>query len=129
MHPKVSHNLYKKDMLLKHQEEQQRVRQLQEKAMNEAQKLSRILIDEFGVERVFLAGPLIYGKFREGMSLELAVEAIPNGLYGSALGHLKRISLFGVELIDLRTTDSWTKRSIETKGKLLAEKEGILGAF
>jgi hypothetical protein len=122
MHPKVSHSLYKKEMLLKHQEQQTRVRCLQERAMDEAKTLSRILVHEFHITRVFLTGPLTYGKFQKGMSLELALEEVPEGTYGKALGHLKRISTFDIELIDLQVADSWTKRSIRETGKLLVAK-------
>ena len=120
MHPKVSHNLYKKDMLLKHQEQQQKTRQLQENALCEAKRLAKILLEEFGIERVYLTGPLTYGKFQEDMPLELALEGIPENIYAKALSHLKQISSFGIELIDLQQADSWTKRSLKEKGKILS---------
>ena len=88
--------------------------------MHEAKRLAKILVDEFGVAKVFLVGPLTYGKFSEGMQLELALEGIPGETYAKAFGHLKQISTFGVELIDLQQADSWTKRSMKEKGKMLA---------
>jgi len=122
MHPKVSHSLYKKDLLIKHQEEQHRIRQLQDSALREAQKCAQVLVDEFGVRQVYLIGPLTYGKFQDGMPIEFAVEKLSEGMYASALAQLKRISTFGAELLVLHTADSWTQRSIKEKGKLLAEK-------
>jgi hypothetical protein len=44
-------------------------------------------------------------------------------MFASALGHLKQISKFGVELTDIQQAEGWTKRSIVQKGKLLAKKE------
>ena len=122
MHPKIAHSMYKKDMLLKHQEQQKKVQQLQEHALDEAKQLAKILVEDFGIKKVYLIGPLTYGKFQEGMQLELALEDIPENTYAKALGHLKQISAFGIELIDMQQADSWTKRSIQEKGTVLVER-------
>ena len=120
MNTKVSHSIHKKDMLLKHQEQKKKTQQLQDKTFKEAKRVAKVLVDEFGIEKVFLVGPLTYGEFKEGMKLELVLEGIPEGAYARALGHLKKLSTFSVELIDIQQADSWTKRSIAKKGKVLA---------
>ncbi len=122
MNTKVAHGIHQKDMLLKHQEQKQKARQIQDNALKEAKRLAKMLTDEFGVEKVYLVGPLTYAEFKEGMNLELALEGIPEGSYAKALGQLKQSSAFGVELIDIQQTDSWTRRSIAEKGKILARK-------
>jgi len=122
MNPKVIHSIHKKDLLLQYQKQKQKQRQLQDNALDEAKKLARVLVEEFGVETVYLFGPLMYGEFREGMKIDLAVAGVPSGTFASALGHIKQISEFGVELTDIHQADGWTKRSILQKCKLLAKK-------
>ena len=125
MNRKVTHSIHKKELLLKYQEQKQRERQFQEDALKEANRLAKVLVDEFGIEKVYLVGPLTYGKFREGMELELALEGIPEGAYAKALGHMKQTTVFDVALLDLRQTDSWTTRSVKNNGKLLHRKANI----
>lgn len=122
MNPKISHAIHKKELLLHYQEQQQKERQFQETALHEAQRLALVLVEQFGIERVYLVGPLAYEKFSAGMKLELALEGIPAGAYASAFGHLKQNSTFELDLIDLHHADSWTKRALKEKGKLLAKK-------
>ncbi|MCP4406095.1 MAG: hypothetical protein GY801_53485 [bacterium] len=122
MHPKISHSFHKKDLLLKHQEQRRKFRQLQEETLQEAKRLARLLVEKFGIETVYLTGPLSYDRFHEGMQLELALEGIPEGHYAKALAHLKQDSALEIALIDLRQADNWTKRSIREKGQALASK-------
>ncbi len=123
MHAKISHSFHKKDLLLKRQEQQAEAQQRQAAAMQEAQRLVQILCAEFGVKTAYLIGPLTYGQYQDGMTLELAAEGIPAGAFGNALAHLKRISVFPVDLIDLSQADSWTRKSVAEKGKVLAKGE------
>ncbi|GAK54979.1 DNA polymerase, beta domain protein region [Candidatus Vecturithrix granuli] len=122
MNIKVSHAIHKKELLLQYQEQKQKERQLQETALQEAQRLALMLVEQFGIERVYLVGPLAYNKFTAGMKLELALEGIPTGTYASALGYLKQSSTFELDLIDLQQADTWTKLALKEKGKLLAKK-------
>jgi predicted nucleotidyltransferase len=123
MNPKIPHSFHKKDLLLKYQKQKQKQQQLQDNALDEAKRLARILVEEFDVNKVYLFGPLSYGAFREGMNIDLAVENISSDMFASALGYLKQISKFGVELTDIQQAEGWTKRSILQKGKLLAEQK------
>ena len=121
MHAKISHSIHKKDLLLKHQEQQEETRQRQAAAMQEARRLAEILCAEFGVSIVYLIGPLTYNEYQDGMTLELAVAGIPAGAFGNALAHLKHISPFPVDVIDLSQADCWTRKSAAEKGKMLAK--------
>ncbi len=123
MNTKVTHSIHKKNLLLRYQEQKQKQQHLQDSAFAEAKRLAQVLVEEFGVETVYLFGPLTYGEFREGMNLDLAIEGISPGTFASALGYLKQISKFGVELTAIHQADSWTKRSILEKGKVLAKKQ------
>lgn len=120
MNRKVLHGIYKKDLLKKHQEHQHQTENLQTQALREAKRLANVLVDEFQVDRVYLIGPLVYRKFTQGMRLELALEGAPQGAYARAVAHIRHISAFDVELIDLQHADSWTRRAIK-KTALLAQ--------
>jgi hypothetical protein len=122
MRPRITHRFPQKDLLLKHQEQRRKFRQLQENALEEAKRLAVLLVEEFGVETVYLIGPLSYEHYQEGMPLELALEGIPDGVYARTLAELKQVSSFELALIDLTQTDNWTKRSICEKGRMLASK-------
>ena len=121
MHPKISHSLHKKDLLLKRQEQQKSTEQRQVAAIREAQRLAQILCAEFGVNTVLLIGPLTYGQYLDGMPIELAIERIPDNVFNRAFAHLKRISSFPVELIDLTQADNWTRKSARKTGTILAQ--------
>ena len=121
MHAKISHSVHKKDLLLKRQEQQEETQQRQNAAMREARRLAEILCAEFGASTVFLIGPLTYNAYQDGMTLELAAEGIPAGVFGRALAHLKHISSLPVDVIDLSQADCWTRKSAAEKGKMLAK--------
>jgi hypothetical protein len=123
MNTKIAHSIHKKDLFLHYQEQKQKQQELQDKAFAEAKRLAQVLVEEFGVEAVYLFGPLTYGEFKKGMNIDLGAEGISPGTFASALGHLKQMTEFGVELTDTHQADSWTKRSLWKKGKLLAKKE------
>ena len=122
MRPKITHRFPKEDLLLKHQEQQRKFRQTQQAALQEATYLASRLVKEFGVVTVYLTGPLSYEQYQEGMLLELALEGIPAGIYARALAALYQDSTYNIALIDLTQADSWTKRSIREKGRILALK-------
>lgn len=120
MMPKTVYSMHKKDFLLKYQEHKRAHQQFQAKVFEEAQILATILVEEYGARCVYAFGPLTYGEFSEGMSIELAVEGISSDRLASALGHLKQHSAFGVDVIDIAHADSWAKWAILEKGTILA---------
>jgi predicted nucleotidyltransferase len=122
MNTKIAYSFHKKDLLRNYQEQKRKKQELQDKALAEAARFAQILVQDFGVEVVYLFGPLSYGEYKEELKIDLAVESISVEMFARALGHLRQISEFGVELTDLRQADSWTKRAILEKGKLLAKK-------
>jgi predicted nucleotidyltransferase len=119
MHAKISHKLYKKDLLLKYQQQKQQKQSLQDRALAEARQIARALIEEYHAKTVYVFGPLSYGEFREGMSIELAVEGLPPEMFAGALAYVKQEDAFTFELTELAQVDSWTRRSIVQKGQVL----------
>jgi hypothetical protein len=120
MTSKIVYRMHKKDFLLKYQGHKRAHQQFQAEALAEAQVLATILVEEYGAQCVYAFGPLTYGEFSEGMSIELAVEGISSDRLASALGQLKQHSAFGVDVIDIAHADSWAKRAILEKGTILA---------
>lgn len=122
MTSKIAYRLHKKDFLIAYQEQKRAHQRLQDRALAEAKAMAAILVEDYGAQCVYAFGPLAYGEFSEGMSIELAVEDISPDRLASALGHLKQHSTFSVDVIDIAHADSWTKRSIQQKGTILARR-------
>ena len=120
MHAKISHSLHKKDLLLKYQEQKQQKRLLQERALAEARRVAGVLTEEYQAQRVYLFGPLSYGEFREGMSIELAAAGMPHDRFAAALAFVKQEEEPTIELVGLGQVDAWTRRNIVQKGMVLA---------
>jgi predicted nucleotidyltransferase len=119
MHTKISHSLHKKDLLLKYQEQKQQKQSLQDRALAEARRIARSLVAEYHAQMVYVFGPLSYGEFREGMSIELAVEGMPPEMFAGAVAYVKQEVVFTFELTELAQADSWTRRNIIQKGLVL----------
>jgi len=123
MHTKILHNLHKKDLLLKHQEQKQQKQALQDRALAEARQVAKLLSEEYHARTVYVFGPLCYGEFREGMAIELAVEGIPPEILAGALASVKQEGTFTIELVELGQMNAWTRRNIVQKGLVLASRE------
>lgn len=122
MNPTLLHGIHKKELLVKRQEQKQRHQQIQDAALKEARRLATVLVEEYGVERVYVFGPLSYEEYHEGMPLDLAAEGLSSQNFAKALAHLRQLSTFPIELTDLHQADSWTKRSIREKGRIVAKR-------
>lgn len=123
MHVKISHSLHKKDLLLKYQQRKQQKQALQDRALAEARRVAGILAEEYQARRVYLFGPLSYGEFREGMSIELAVDGMPPEMFTGALAFVKQEEAFAIELVELKQVDAWTRRNILGKGQVLVSEK------
>ncbi len=116
MHAKISHSFYKKDLLLKYQEQKQQKRLLQDRALTEARRVAGVLIEKYQAQTVHLFGPLSYGEFRKGMSIELAVAGMPHDRFAAALAFVKQVEDPAIELVAMAQVDAWTRRNIVRKG-------------
>ena len=90
-------------------------------AWREAQRLARILQDEFGAKRVWVFGSLALQekgckRFRLDSDIDLAVEGIPAERFFSAYGRILMSSDFAVDLIDASDCPSELRESILRDG-------------
>ena len=100
------------------------------KLFHEARRASghaaRILVDEFGAERVYLFGSLLEeDSFSIHSDIDIAVEGLKIELYFKALHHLWDILPRGVslDLVPIEDADETLKAKIFAAGIILHEKQ------
>ncbi len=94
-------------------------------AWQEAERLARILRDDFGATRVWVFGSLaqhVKGlrRFRLDSDIDLAVEGIPAERFFAAYGRLLASSEFSIDLIDLVDCSPALRESVRRDGIPLA---------
>lgn len=95
-----------------------------EAARREAQRLGRILTDEFGVERVYLFGSFAWGlEARPDSDLDLAVEGLPRGKLVFAHARLSNASRYTVDLVTKLDLDF--DANFTAPGKIEKAGEGL----
>ncbi len=109
-------------MLLKYQEQKQQKQSLQDRALTEARRVAGVLVEEYQTQKVYLFGPLSYEEFREGMSIELAVDDMPHDRFAAALAFVKQAEDPTIELVEMAQVDAWTRRNIVLKGLVVATR-------
>ncbi|WP_324716136.1 nucleotidyltransferase domain-containing protein [Carboxydochorda subterranea] len=86
-------------------------------ALAVAQQCAAILRREFGVRRVWLFGSLARGTFGPGSDVDLAVDAIDEGVFLRALGRLLSLRPdLPVDLVDLRHARAGLRAAVEKEG-------------
>lgn len=90
----------------------------------EAQRLSQCLINEFGIESVFLFGSLVWSDIHSiETDIDLAVKGLAPERYLEAIGFLERESKFRIDLVELDKVHDHLSQRILTEGELLNERE------
>jgi predicted nucleotidyltransferase len=108
----------------KREDEEKRLRLFQE-ARDSAQRVARMLIDEFGASRVYLFGSLLnIDDFTVHSDVDIAVEGLNVELYFKALNHMWEAlpKGIGLDLIPLEDADKSLKDKISETGVVLYEK-------
>lgn len=106
------------------EDECKRVELLKE-ARDAAEHASRILIDEFGAERVYLFGSLLTKEdFSICSDIDIAVEGLKVELYFKALSRVWNVLPNGIklDLVPMEDTDEYLKSKILATGVVLYEK-------
>ena len=94
-----------------------------EAARSEAQRLAKILAEEFGVQRVYLFGSFAWGiDVNTASDVDLAAEGLPPGKLIAADIHLSDASLYSVDLVRLEHLPSPLRDLIMKSGVLLYDK-------
>ena len=83
----------------------------------EAKRLAQILVDEFGVERVYLFGSYAWGVILHPDSdLDLAVVGLEGMKYWEAIARLETMTSYTFGLADLETLPYYLHNRILTSG-------------
>ena len=94
-------------------------------AREEAERLTRVLAEEFHVRRVLLVGSLSEGeRFHRGSDIDLVVDGLQADLFFKAVGKLLRISSFDVDLKPLDAMQPSVRARFEAKGVVLYDEGG-----
>ena len=68
----------------------------------EANRLAKILVEEFGVERVYLFGSYAWGiTLRPNSDLDLAVVGLEGAKFWRAYGRLEKATTYAFDLVEL----------------------------
>jgi predicted nucleotidyltransferase len=95
-----------------------------EKARQEAERLAKILADEFGVERVYLFGSFAWGKVvRPDSDIDLAVEGLPPGKLIKADVRVSDATKYSVDLMRLSSLPTRLRNRVLKSGILLYERQ------
>jgi len=91
-----------------------------ERAREIAERLTRILVDRFGVHRVVLVGSLARGEFRADSDIDLAAEGIPERELFRAGADLEREAEgFHVDLVPIESATPAFLAHLEEEGIVL----------
>lgn len=102
-------------------ERQKELARRKEKAIHEAMRLARILVQEYGVQQVYVFGSLVLDDsfLTETSDIDLAVYGLDPKLYFRALGRLQDATEFGVDLVTMESCSDSLKEVILKEGRLL----------
>ena len=94
--------------------------------IREAERLSQRLVEDLGVESVYLFGSLVWSNVHAPETdIDLAVSGLPSERYLEAVGYLERESTFPVDLVDLNNVPDQLRQRIFAEGKKLNERETV----
>ncbi|WP_449243932.1 nucleotidyltransferase family protein [Desulfobacca acetoxidans] len=96
---------------------------LEQSARSEVKQIVRLLIAEFGAEKIILFGSLAKGSFRVGSDIDLAVEGLPADRLFSALGAVNRLSRAWIDLKPLEDLEPHFKNRILNTGEVLYARD------
>jgi predicted nucleotidyltransferase len=102
-------------------ERQKELARRKEKAAHEAMRLVRILVQEYGVQQVYIFGSLVQDDsfLTETSDIDLAVCGLNPKLYFRALGRIQDATKFGVDLVTMESCADGLREAILKEGRLL----------
>jgi predicted nucleotidyltransferase len=88
--------------------------------LKEAQRLSKTLIERFQANAVYMFGPLVWSDVHEiDTAIDLAVDGLAPDTLINAIDHLREISNYPINLVNVNEVQIELKEKIEKDGKLL----------
>lgn len=95
-----------------------------EKALSEARAIAAMLVEQFGVEKVWLFGSLARAltrpeAFHEHSDIDLAVERVEGIAYFRAIGEALKLTHRSVQIVELATCPETLAEKVHAEGILL----------
>ncbi len=104
--------------LLKEKEREKEL--LREKALTEAERLSKLLREKFEFDTLFLIGSVIKEKnFTRHSDIDFVIKGLKKDLFFKALSLLMSKSAFNIDLKPYEELDKDSKFKIEKEGRVL----------
>lgn len=88
-------------------------------ARQDAERLARLLADQYRVRAVYLFGSVLTGNVHAGSDLDLAVDGLAPDQFFSAWAHLERETELAVDLVDLNVAPTSLVERVRRDGRLL----------
>ncbi|MEW6215020.1 MAG: nucleotidyltransferase domain-containing protein [Nitrospirota bacterium] len=107
-------------------EDEERRLRLFEKVREAAKKSAKVLVEEFGAERVYLIGSLLSkDDFTESSDVDIAVSGLKTEEYFKALSLIWGLFPKGIklDLIPIEDADEYLRSRILTEGVILYDKK------
>lgn len=108
-------------------EDEERLKCRGKQAKKAVMEMSRVLVEKFGVKKVWLFGSLAEGLFWEGSDIDLAVEGLSSEVYFAALSEIWRLLPGGMELDLIPLEDAYEslRERVLKEGEILYDKERL----
>ena len=103
----------------KRERQQEKSRLLAEKARNNLEAITELLVHEFKATKIILFGSLLAGKFHEESDIDLAVAGISAGDYFRALARVNEISERVIDLKPLEDLDPYFLEKVLRTGECI----------
>lgn len=113
---------YKKTYLNRLKEQKLLNKKLHSQALSDIEKIKKYLIEEVGVNEIYLFGSIINDNFNQNSDIDLAVSGIKEEDFLKVYSKLDDFTSFNVELIDLDERDDFFRQQIRKKGKKIYER-------
>lgn len=91
-------------------------------ARETATSLAALLAEQFGVQRVWLFGSAVTGRFDSSSDIDLACVGLRSDLFFAAWSQLNAASQFNVDLISLESAPEALKAQVLAEGEILFDR-------
>jgi len=86
------------------------------------EKITQVLVSQFGAQRVIVFGSLVLGRFREDSDIDVAVAGVPASDFFPALAAVQRLTAFPVDLKPWEDLEPYFQQKIIKTGEVLYER-------
>lgn len=97
-------------------------KKLQTQALLDLERIKKYLIEEVGVQEIYLFGSIIGNNFNQTSDIDIAVSGIKEEDFLKVYAKLDDFTSFNIELIDLDEKDDFLRQQIRKRGKKIYEQ-------